>query len=213
MAGKGGGGAWKVAYADFVTAMMAFFLVMWLVGQGDDVKEAVADSFNESFGWAEPRGTHEPQMINGLRRKALATQRAREKISETMRTQKRRMDDINTSILFAEGSSELDAKARETLDRLVPHLAGKLQRIEIRGHESRGRGSKGSSEWDICYARCLATLKYLEEQQIASDRIRISLAGGNEPLSGQETLPASNSRVEVLLLSEFTRSTGDQPEK
>jgi len=27
------GGAWKVAYADFVTAMMAFFLVMWLVGQ------------------------------------------------------------------------------------------------------------------------------------------------------------------------------------
>ena len=33
--GHGGhhGGAWKVAYADFVTAMMAFFLVMWLVTQ------------------------------------------------------------------------------------------------------------------------------------------------------------------------------------
>jgi len=33
--GHGGhhGGAWKVAYADFVTAMMAFFLVMWLVGK------------------------------------------------------------------------------------------------------------------------------------------------------------------------------------
>ena len=30
MAG-GGGGAWKVAYADFVTAMMAFFLVMWFL--------------------------------------------------------------------------------------------------------------------------------------------------------------------------------------
>ena len=29
----GGGGAWKVAYADFVTAMMAFFLVMWLTSQ------------------------------------------------------------------------------------------------------------------------------------------------------------------------------------
>ena len=34
------GGAWKVAYADFVTAMMAFFLVLWLVGQGKDVKAA-----------------------------------------------------------------------------------------------------------------------------------------------------------------------------
>ncbi|MCC7442465.1 MAG: hypothetical protein IT285_12585 [Bdellovibrionales bacterium] len=40
------GGAWKVAYADFVTAMMAFFLVMWLLGSDEEVKEAVADYFN-----------------------------------------------------------------------------------------------------------------------------------------------------------------------
>src|ERR671930_2112744 len=39
------GGAWKVAYADFVTAMMAFFLVMWLVGQNRGVKSAVASYF------------------------------------------------------------------------------------------------------------------------------------------------------------------------
>ena len=36
MAGKGGG-AWKVAYADFVTAMMAFFLVMWITAQSKQV--------------------------------------------------------------------------------------------------------------------------------------------------------------------------------
>jgi chemotaxis protein MotB len=46
---KGGhghhGGAWKVAYADFVTAMMAFFLVMWLVGQKAGVKSSVASYF------------------------------------------------------------------------------------------------------------------------------------------------------------------------
>ena len=42
--GHGGGhhgGAWKVAFADFMTAMMAFFLVMWLVGQKPEVREAV----------------------------------------------------------------------------------------------------------------------------------------------------------------------------
>jgi chemotaxis protein MotB len=39
------GGAWKVAYADFVTAMMAFFLVMWLVTQGKDVRAAVGGYF------------------------------------------------------------------------------------------------------------------------------------------------------------------------
>ncbi|MBL8511985.1 MAG: motility protein MotB, partial [Betaproteobacteria bacterium] len=48
---KGGhghhGGAWKIAYADFVTAMMAFFLLMWLLGsttQGD--LKGIADYFN-----------------------------------------------------------------------------------------------------------------------------------------------------------------------
>lgn len=44
MAGKGGG-SWKVAYADFVTAMMAFFLVMWLGAQDQKTRQAVADYF------------------------------------------------------------------------------------------------------------------------------------------------------------------------
>ncbi len=41
------GGAWKVSFADFMTAMMCFFLVMWLVGQKDEVKEAVAGYFRD----------------------------------------------------------------------------------------------------------------------------------------------------------------------
>ncbi|MBA9083444.1 MULTISPECIES: flagellar motor protein MotB [Bartonella] len=41
------GGAWKIAYADFVTAMMAFFLVMWLVNAKDEeTREAIANYFN-----------------------------------------------------------------------------------------------------------------------------------------------------------------------
>ena len=41
------GGAWKVAYADFVTAMMAFFLVMWIVGQSNPMKAGVAGYFRD----------------------------------------------------------------------------------------------------------------------------------------------------------------------
>ena len=41
------GGAWKVAYADFVTAMMAFFLVMWLASQDSRIRDAVAGYFQE----------------------------------------------------------------------------------------------------------------------------------------------------------------------
>ena len=41
------GGAWKVAYADFVTAMMAFFLVLWIVGQSREVRAGVAGYFRD----------------------------------------------------------------------------------------------------------------------------------------------------------------------
>ena len=52
--GHGGhhGGAWKVAYADFVTAMMALFIVLWILGQSDAVKEAVAHYFNDPAGFS-----------------------------------------------------------------------------------------------------------------------------------------------------------------
>jgi chemotaxis protein MotB len=50
------GGAWKVAYADFVTAMMAFFLVMWLVNQSDAVKKAVEGYFNDPVGFMKNAG-------------------------------------------------------------------------------------------------------------------------------------------------------------
>src|SRR3954467_8331970 len=43
------GGAWKVAYADFVTAMMALFLVLWLTSQDERIKEAVERSFRNPF--------------------------------------------------------------------------------------------------------------------------------------------------------------------
>lgn len=41
------GGAWKVAYADFVTSMMAFFIVMWILASGKDVQKEVASYFQE----------------------------------------------------------------------------------------------------------------------------------------------------------------------
>jgi len=51
---KGGGhhgGAWKVAYADFVTAMMALFIVLWILGQDQEVKDAVSGYFRDPVGF------------------------------------------------------------------------------------------------------------------------------------------------------------------
>jgi len=58
--GHGGahGGAWKVAYADFVTAMMAFFLLMWLLNAATkEQKEAIADYFNDKLVMTEGGST------------------------------------------------------------------------------------------------------------------------------------------------------------
>ena len=55
MAGKGGG-AWKVAYADFVTAMMAFFLVMWITE--DKASKSSRQSPNTSTILGERRRTY-----------------------------------------------------------------------------------------------------------------------------------------------------------
>ena len=43
------GGAWKVAYADFVTAMMAFFLVMWLMAQKQEVKASIGRAPDQEY--------------------------------------------------------------------------------------------------------------------------------------------------------------------
>lgn len=47
------GGAWKVAYADFVTAMMALFIVLWVLGQDQKVVESVAGYFQDPVGFTE----------------------------------------------------------------------------------------------------------------------------------------------------------------
>ena len=51
------GGAWKVAFADFMTAMFALFLVLWLVDQSSDVKSAIAGYFQDPLGRADEFGS------------------------------------------------------------------------------------------------------------------------------------------------------------
>lgn len=58
--GHGGhhGGAWKVAYADFVTAMMALFIVLWIVGQNNAVKQAISAYFKDPTVFTGGSGIH-----------------------------------------------------------------------------------------------------------------------------------------------------------
>lgn len=66
---KGGhaahGGAWKIAYADFVTAMMAFFMVMWILGMDDKTKQAIEGYFANPVGYKKGFGAGSSPLSTG----------------------------------------------------------------------------------------------------------------------------------------------------
>jgi chemotaxis protein MotB len=66
-AGHGGhhGGAWKVAYADFVTAMMAFFMVMWIMGMDPTTKDSIQGYFQNPVGFKKGFGAGQNPLSSG----------------------------------------------------------------------------------------------------------------------------------------------------
>jgi chemotaxis protein MotB len=59
------GGSWKVAYADFVTAMMAFFMVMWILGMDEHTRQAVEGYFTNPAGYKKGYGSGTSPIANG----------------------------------------------------------------------------------------------------------------------------------------------------
>ena len=209
MAGKGGG-AWKVAYADFVTAMMAFFMVMWITAQNQDVRKAVANHFNSPMGRYEIGGAFRPprhqsqfeQSRPPIAADASAEAQQNSRLPFRLRLNQGDRSLVGTVILFPADSADLDGAAQQELTRFIPLLLGKPQKIEIRGHAARQPPSPTSQTdtWQLSYARCLKTLEYLKQHGIRPERMRLSQAGPHES-QGADT----EGRVEVFLLSEIVR--------
>lgn len=219
MAGKGGG-AWKVAYADFTTAMMAFFMVLWITTQSTEVKEAVAQHFTNPFGTFKTGGALRPPLPKPNYQEDLSVHPNIEPDPSVDRHARRstkpyllRLNNgdrtiVGTVVLFAERSEELDEAAKKELLGLIPALAGKPHKIEIRGHASRRPPPPGSpfrDAWGLCYARCVKTMEFLRQQGIKQERMRLSQAGAYEPLVlPRDPRPLDlESRVEVFMLSEL----------
>src|SRR5687767_3670983 len=57
------GGSWKVAYADFVTAMMAFFMVLWILGMSEEDRSIIASYFNDPISFAKGQPPQKPSII------------------------------------------------------------------------------------------------------------------------------------------------------
>jgi chemotaxis protein MotB len=94
--GHGGhhGGAWKVAYADFVTAMMALFMVLWLVGQSKQTKEAIGQYFRDPGAFTTTAGSILSEDAAATPGPAVETPRAEVVTIEGLRGQQRQAQEL-----------------------------------------------------------------------------------------------------------------------
>ncbi|HVX41895.1 MAG TPA: flagellar motor protein MotB [Gemmatimonadaceae bacterium] len=67
------GGAWKVAYADFVTAMMAFFMVMWIIGMDQHVRDSIEGYFANPIGYKKGYTAGRSPLSSGMSPMSVST--------------------------------------------------------------------------------------------------------------------------------------------
>ncbi len=146
------GGAWKVAYADFVTAMMALFIVLWLTSSGEKVRKSIAGYFNDPSGKASSPGSDRSggdsvplnkENISDLKErlqsqiakrpdlKALADEIEIAITPEGMRIE---LIEKKDGTFFESGSAVVNATGKELLSLLAKELGGVPNRISTEGH-------------------------------------------------------------------------------
>ncbi|HYO81279.1 MAG TPA: flagellar motor protein MotB [Bryobacteraceae bacterium] len=80
------GGAWKVAYADFVTAMMALFIVLWLLSSSNEAtKKAISGYFNDPRGFADKAGTAPSGLGDSVEVQKKDLTKLKEKLEDVMK--------------------------------------------------------------------------------------------------------------------------------
>jgi len=156
VAGGHHGGAWKVAYADFVTAMMAFFLLMWLLGSTTEAqKRGISDFFQHPAGIPGPGGASTSMIqLGGVEdvptgegdkqweRSPSATP-PEDVIIKEVAAEQRRLDELLEEL---QASIEKSQALKPFKDQLLLDITPEGLRIQIVDKENRPMFALGSSE-------------------------------------------------------------------
>lgn len=219
---------WVVSFGDMMSLLLTFFimLVSFSEPKKDDKFNAVMEQLQKQFG----KDLSKLSLTSGgvmARQVSVAkgTSQGRAKRREAMQggdktpgvsgdfprvrmVRPGAQTAIGTTVFFPEGSSELNDQARGEVREQAGLMAGKPQKIEIRGHTSLRVGEPGSKyndNWELAYQRSRSVMRFMvDELQIDPQRIRISVAGPNEPLHAgvDPAKMRENPRVELYLLEE-----------
>ncbi len=176
------GGAWKVAYADFVTAMMALFIVLWLMSASQDVQKNIAGYFRDPKGFGTQTGSSmggEGESLTISKDhmdllKAKLEQAVREKpefsklknyVQMTITGEGLRIEllENNKGMFFANGQPIPTETGKDLLLELAKQL-GKLKNpILIEGHtDSKPYDDSAYSNWELSADRANAARRIME---------------------------------------------------
>lgn len=195
------GGAWKVAYADFVTAMMALFLVLWLVSQADTkLKQAIANYFRSPGVFDSMAGgilaqakkiSKTPENLTSKddeqalfsvaqalqkqfsTRPEFSRYKDQVKIDVTDEGLRIQLIDKADKVAFASGSSDLTTDAQAILTEIATGICSLPNKINIGGHtDSRiFPSTNGYTNWELSADRANAARRILESNCVKSDQI------------------------------------------
>jgi len=193
--GHGGhhGGAWKVAFADFVTAMMALFIVLWLLSSSEQVKKAVGGYFSDPTGKGKDIGNglrgsgseslsiHKDDM-NKLKEKleqaiksAPALQRIKEHVVFTVTAEGLRVELLEgeKGTFFESGSSVPTEFGKDLLQTLGQEIGKLPNRVTMEGHtDSRPYvGQDGYTNWELSADRANAARRWMQEHGLRIDQV------------------------------------------
>ena len=229
--GHGGhhGGAWKVAYADFVTALMSLFIVLWLMGQSDPVKKAVAGYFNDPRGTGSLLGTTMSGTGLGTGAGAASTadqnQQKLEELKEKLEREIEARKDLEKLIkqieititpeglrieliedkngtFYQSGSAQLSSSGQELLALLASELKTLPNQLLIEGHTDAAQYSTDAnySNWELSADRANSARRLLQQDGVRSDQVT-QVRGFADQMLRVKSNPydPSNRRITILV--------------
>ena len=222
--GHGGhhGGAWKVAYADFVTAMMALFIVLWLMNSSKPVQEAVGGYFRDPHGVAQKKGTAlggagetapviKKEDMAKLREDLLKAiqqlagfEKLKKQIEMTVTPEGLKielMEDPNGTF-FENGKAQPTAIMRKLLEILSVEVGKLPNPVSIEGHTDSKPFSDSQTygNWELSTDRANAARRLMEDSGLRSKQVvQVRGYADQNPRKPMQPEDASNRRVTLII--------------
>jgi chemotaxis protein MotB len=206
---------WILTYADVATLLLVFFIFLFSASEISEARfQAATGSLRANMGLRPRRGSVvEPRVpaVHSRRQKRTDVRLGAPGESSfgadlLARPLGTRVV-LGGSIMFADGSSELDEEAIATLSRIADEIRGLPNIVEVHGHAARGEGTAyaGGDELALSVNRAVTALRYLDGPgKIKDVRLRALGAGSQSPAGagayGDD--PRRNRRVEIIVVRE-----------